>query len=626
VRVKLFGRRLGAVWAVAALVSGACMSRANAEDSVGILDVTQRPFEELLDTEIITAAKLARQISDAPSAVSIVTAQDIRDYGYRTLDDILSSMRGLYMAHDFRYAYLGGRGYGDPGDYAGRITLLIDGYAAPENYFGQTYFGEDGFLDVELIDRVEYIPGTGSSSYGGGAFLGVINVITKKGGDFAGAQVALDFGSHHLQKQRVTMGRRFENGGDLLLSISNYRSNGYDIPIDPDSDAKGLGQKESNQRLFIKGSVQGWTLTAAVVRRPVAIPGSPEDVSTDSSGFTSLKKDSDLSPRLKLSSHVYLGQYLYHSNFDGGGTESSDGRWWGVDNKLVSNAFKGHTVVVGAELRNDYRQLYQFSTPDSDPYVDDQQRKTVSLYAYDDIALAANWQLNLGLRHDHRNNGTGFTSPRIALIWTPTQGSVLKLSTGIAHLQPTPNVESFVPDAPIERLHNTELVWEQQLAPTTRLITSVYSYNIDQRTIVSPISTHGVEAELEHQWGNGTRLRTSYAWQRARKDDGTWPVDSPYHNAKFNFTVPLVGEKLRLGAEVQVLGRRLRYDHEEIPTSVMTNLALTSRDWWPNWQVSLSVRNAFNSSYTDVKNPGNGLQVYHRDGRNIWLQISRDFK
>jgi hypothetical protein len=36
-------------------------------------------------------------------------------------------VRGLRLARDFRYAHLSGRGYGNPGDYAGRVTLLMDG-------------------------------------------------------------------------------------------------------------------------------------------------------------------------------------------------------------------------------------------------------------------------------------------------------------------------------------------------------------------------------------------------------------------------------------------------------------------------------------------------------------------
>lgn len=616
-----------ALWACSALPAGAATS-----DGAEIFDVTARPFEELLHTEIITADKLARQISDAASAVSIVTAQDIRAYGYRTLDDILSSMRGLHLAHDFRYAYLGGRGYGNPGDYAGRITLLIDGYVAPDGYFGQSYFGADGFLDVELIERVEYIPGTGSSSYGGAAFLGVINVITKKGAAFGGAQAALDFGSHGLRKQRITWGKKFENGGDLLLSASAYRSGGRPIPTDPDSDAVGLAGQERNQRLFVKGSINGWTLTSAAVQRPIDVPSTPGMVTTDTSGFTSLKLDADINPKLKLSSHAYVGRYLYKTDPDN--SETTVSRWWGLDSKLVANWLDGHTMVLGAEFREDDRQYTRVIGPPEVAFTGDVQRKTTSLYAYDDIALAPHWQLNLGLRHERRDNGTSFTSPRAALIWE-SSGSSVRLSTGVAHMQATPNIESFlfVQPSPIERVRTTELVVEQPLAATTRLIGSIYHYHIDHRPSFdetqatgTPLSTHGAEIELEHHLGSGSRLRASYAYQQLRRDDGSWQVNSPPHVAKLNFTKPLIGEKLRLGAEWQFIGRRVRSDGVEMPGYAVANLALTSQDWWPNWHVSLSVRNVFNRRYADVKYPGNGLQTFPRDGRNVWLQISRDFK
>jgi iron complex outermembrane receptor protein len=629
-----FLQRQGACFALALALGAlrALPAGAVTAGSADTFDVTGRPFEELLNTEIITADKLARQISDAPSAVSIVTAQDIRAYGYRTLDDILNSMRGLHLAHDYRYAYLAGRGYGNPGDYAGRITLLIDGYAAPDGYYGQSFFGADGFLDVELIERVEYIPGTGSSSYGGGAFLGVVNVITKKGAAFGGLQAALDFGSHRLQKQRITWGKKFDNGGDLLISASAYRSHGRTVIFDDEEGTTIRAGQERSQRLLVKGSLNGWSITSAAVQRPIDSPVGSGNVTTDTSGFTSLRLDSDLHPKLKLSNHAYVGRYRYKVTPDR--SETTVSQWWGLDTKLVSNWLDGHTMVVGAEFREDDRQLTRVEGPPEFAFVGDVQRKTTSLYAYDDIALAPHWQLNLGLRHERRDNGTSFTSPRAALIWE-SSGSSVRLSTGVAHMQATANAESFVfvQPTPIERVRTTELVIEQPLAATTRLIGSLYHYRIDNRPSFSeteatatPLSTRGAEIELQHHWSTGSRLRASYAYQKLQRDNGSWQINSPPHVAKLNFTKPLIGEKLRLGAEGQFVGRRLVHDGTALPGYAVANLTLTSEDWWPNWHVSLSVRNVFNRRYSDVKDAGNGLQTFPRDGRNVWLQISRDFK
>ena len=117
-----------------------------------------------MQREVVWASKIAQQISDSPSAVAIVTAADIRAYGYRTIADVINSMRGLYTTYDRRYQYMGGRGFGAPEDYAGRIMLLIDGYATQDNLFNQAYIDDSGLLDLEVVERVEYVPGTGSGT------------------------------------------------------------------------------------------------------------------------------------------------------------------------------------------------------------------------------------------------------------------------------------------------------------------------------------------------------------------------------------------------------------------------------------------------------------------------------
>jgi len=143
-------------------------------------NLTDMDLEDLLVQEVKTASKLAKQVSESPSAVSIVTANDIQSYGYRTLAEVINSMRGLNTTSDHVYTYMSGRGFGRPGDYPGRVMLLIDGHQANDNLYNASYLGQDGLLDTELIERVEYVSGPGSVIYGNGAFYGIINVITKK--------------------------------------------------------------------------------------------------------------------------------------------------------------------------------------------------------------------------------------------------------------------------------------------------------------------------------------------------------------------------------------------------------------------------------------------------------------
>ncbi|HEU5338880.1 MAG TPA: TonB-dependent receptor plug domain-containing protein, partial [Sulfuricaulis sp.] len=184
------------------------------------------PLEQLLNLEVYSASKFTQKVSEAPSSVSIVTADDIRTYGYRTLADILKRIPGLYVTYDRNYSYLGTRGFARPGDYNTRILLLVDGYRISDGIYDGGLIGTDFNVDVDLIDRVEFVPGPGSAIYGSSAVFGVINVITKKGRDIGGFEVSGEVASFDTHKGRLTYGHRDDNGLETLLSASSYHSRG----------------------------------------------------------------------------------------------------------------------------------------------------------------------------------------------------------------------------------------------------------------------------------------------------------------------------------------------------------------------------------------------------------------
>lgn len=226
-------------------------------------DLTSVPFEQLLETEVVGAAQFSQQLTDSPSAVSVVTAEEIRRFGYRTLAEILNNMRGLNMGFDGAYYFPGGRGYGLPGEYAGRVMLRIDGQPVADSVFNQIYLGEDGLLDTELIERVEYAPGPGAALYGNNAFLGVINVVTLRGRDLDGGEVAVTTGSNQDRKARASWGKRLDNGAEWLVSASASRADLPDYPF----DGVVLQDNQDGQRLFLKGSQGPWSIEGAYAER-----------------------------------------------------------------------------------------------------------------------------------------------------------------------------------------------------------------------------------------------------------------------------------------------------------------------------------------------------------------------
>lgn len=619
-------------------------------------DVTQLPIEQLLDTEYIPASRIARQISDAPSAVSVVTSQDIRDFGYRTLSEILKSMRGLYVTSSLNYDFLGGRGFGHPGDYAGRLMLTIDGYTVNENVFNQIFIGRDGLVDVELIERVEFIPGPGSTTYGNNAFLGVINVVTKRGRDFDGVQVGVGFGdeSKRQRTQRLTYGKQLDNGAEILLSTSRYDDDGRDVRFPDLQDLENHTfhsfKETDNRRLFFKGSYEGWSLQVAHAHH--AVLGSsffdnqdPSEAdkrssSIDDNGFASLKYDTQLNQYLSASTHLYYGQYLFRSGYrlpdeDSGEmtdfVQTSGGHWWGTDFKFVGTWFDRHKILFGGEYRSDYEQMLV----DADVSYIDERMETFSLYAQDEYRLRDNLTLTPGFRFDRSSVIGSAFSPRLAAIYQPWPATTLKLSYGEAFRNRNPWETSFVVGSSLtqykqEVITTKELVWQQQFAPKSKVTMALYRNRIRDAVgqNYEELNSAGQELGLEHITAGGARLKASYSHQRVEDNLGREQTNIPHWLGKVNVAWPLFQNKVTLGWETQSIGRRLAFDGAVIGANTVSNLTLSSSRLIENTSISLSVRNLFEEPAQNVVDPHGyeGLRTLADDGRNVWLQLEYNFR
>lgn len=608
--------------------------------------LTEIPFEQLVQRDVVPASTLARQISQSPSAVAIVTAEDIRAYGYRTLADVINSMRGLYTTYDRRYQYMGGRGFGVPGDYAGRIMVLIDGYPTQDSLFNQAYIDESGLLDLELVERVEYVPGTGSVTYGNNALLGIINIITRRGADIGATQLAGELSSHGGRKQRATFGKRFDNGADLLLSASTYEARGQDLYFAPYDDpatnhgvASGL-DSERNKRLFGKFSYEGWTLEAAYASRRKSVPlprsaamrfNAPFPIE-DENAFLNARYETDLGLSLRSSSSVYFGRYAYRDRraFSDGdiGERDHQASWLGLDQKFVGHWFDRHAVLFGMEFRADLAQRFETRYRIGNVrYTADFTRQTTSFYLTDEYRIDDQWSLNLGVRYDHASDLGGNWSPRLAAIFRPSPATVWKASYSEAFRLPNGNDRWGYDDrVRPEFVKAYELVLQHEFSPQARLTASAYRYQrdeeVDRSAPQARSRTHGVELEYEQRFAAGIRLRSSVAWQDARDSAGRDLANSPDWLGKFNLTAPLPGLRwLRGGLETQYVGPRLTLERRQLGSYLLNHLTLSSERKWLGFSAAFSIRNLLDRSYQAVWDQGGGLPM---DGRSYWLQLSMD--
>ena len=191
---------------------------AQTKDTINKEKLMSMTLNDLMEVKVVTASKHEQSIHEAPSSVTVITAEDIERYGYETLAEVLNSIRGFYITYDRNYAYAGVRGSGVPSDYNDRFLILIDGHVINEPFYGSSWIGTDLGLNLDEVSRIEVVSGPGSVLYGTGAMFAVINIITKTGSEINGLKLKNEVGSYGKMQENAYWGKEFKNGMNLAIS------------------------------------------------------------------------------------------------------------------------------------------------------------------------------------------------------------------------------------------------------------------------------------------------------------------------------------------------------------------------------------------------------------------------
>ena len=636
-------------------------------------------LEELMNIPVYGASKYEQKVTEAPSSVSIVTSRDIVKYGYRTLADIIRAQREFYVNYDRNYHYIGVRGFLRPGDYNLRILLLIDGHRTNDAVYDSAFIGTAFLLDVDLIDRVEFIRGPSSSLYGSNAFFGVINVITKTGKAYQGAELSGEAGSFGTYKARATYGKRGESGIQGVVSGTWYDSKGDDRlffkEFDDPATNNGVAENADGDKFYSAFANLSWrdfTLQGAWVDRTKQIPTAPWETffndnrtqTTDGMAYVDLKYDGyfgrgwNVTARANYNYYWYFGDYVYDLNADPLNPslvinrDKTWANWAGAELTMRKRAGETHTLTFGAEYRNNFRQD-QLNFDDTDPrvvYMDERRSTYIwAFYLQDDFEIFKGLKLNAGLRHDHYSTFGATTNPRIALIATPRQGSTFKLLYGQAFRAPSSyelyyndgsRTQKASPDLDPETIDTYELIYEQSLGGNVRGTATGYYYKIkdlinfdidpaDGLLVFRNLSssrTYGATVELEGKWEHGFEGRASYTYQESEDEStGQELENSPRHLAKLNLAAPVIKEKLFAGAEVQHTSRRKTVQGNRTGGFWLTNLTLSTPRLWDRVALSASVYNLFNKEYGDPGSTEHLQDVIEQDGRTFRVKVTASF-
>ncbi len=631
------------------------------------MDLSELSIEELTQVRVYAASRFSQTLADAPSGVTIVTAENIRDHGWRSLGEILNSIRGVYITTDRTHTYAGMRGFGRPGDYNSRLLILVDGIRINDGLFSDGFLGNELPLSVDMIERVEFVPGPGSAVYGNNAFLGVVSVTTRSP-QAVGREVVLETGSHGHFAGRASVGETSENGS-WLLSTDGLRQSGEDLYIGQYIPHKnggipvtgGLIQNkdgESLENILLKVQQGPVTLTLLHGERhkevPAPIYGSIfADPRTffDSIDTLADLRFNDQMGSWNLTARVYHGELQINSTYPFPGIfpqDNLESNWQGGEIHAETTGMTGHHWVFGAEYQHDRRNHYENSAFGINVNL---AKESYGLYLQDEFALDDRFRFNGGLRYDSYSNFGGILNPRAALIYSADQATTWKLLYGSAYRAPS-DLERFynigtsdsLSDLHPEKIRTWEVLWERMIGPHQRHVASLFYYQAEdlielvqvavpfthyvERNLRSAQAT-GLEYGIETTSSDGWQGRASITWQYAKDSDtGEWLTNSPRLLGKVDFSVPVAG--WRLGSELLAIGPR-----RQVPVSAtappgrtaataVVNLVVHGEALAPGLEWRAGIYNLLDTEYADPTfkqtYAENGIPELVQPGRNVALQ------
>jgi iron complex outermembrane receptor protein len=589
-------------------------------------------LEELFETEITTVSRRAESLAQAPSAVQVISGEDIRRSGATSLPEALRLAPNLQVAQvDSRQWAISGRGFNAV--TANKLLVLIDGRTVYTPLFAGVFWDVQNVL-LEDVDRIEVITGPGATMWGANAVNGVINVISKSARDTQGALVS-------------------GGGGNLLNAFGNVRY-GDKIGEDLYFRIYGLGFERDNT-FFPNGDEarNDWRLGQSGFRTDWL----PEhgEIITFQGDFYSGDMGQSSGSDTTVDGQNLLARWTHPL------AEDSDIRlqlYWDRTWRRIPNVFSEelNTYDIDAQYRRPLGDRNRFMAGLGYRLMDDNVGNTPTLaflpgkrtlqlfsgFLQDEIELVEDTLfLTLGSRFEH-NDYSGFElQPSARISWNFATNQTLWAAVSRAVRSPSRiDTEFFVPGEPpyfqvgggdrfdSETLYAYELGFRTQLTRRTGASISTFYHDYDKIRSVEPsdtggpnvilneldAETYGVELAVFFQATDWWRLRGGYTFLEKNVllndsrdiNRGSGEGNDPHHQF-------LLQSILDLPANFQ-FDTVLRYvdNLNQLGPTVPSYLELDLRLAWrptKSWELAIIGQNLLDDQHPEFGNPASRQEI-----------------
>ena len=554
------------------------------QDTLSLGSLKTLSLEELMNIQVTSVSKRVENLEDVASAIQVITQDDIRNSGAKTLPEALRLASNLQVAqvNSSQWA-ISARGFDNV--LANKLLVLIDGRTVYTPLYAGVYWDVQNVL-LNDIDRIEVISGPGGTLWGANAVNGVINIITKSSKETKGLLVEGAAGSAlpglgnlryggQLGKQlsyRV-YGTGFKLGNTVLPDGSNAKDEwhmsqgGFRLDWDASEENK----------LMLQGNIYGGKPNPDAGDKPVTAKGDNILFRWD----RTTSKNSDFQ----------LQTYYDHTLRDFGNGFSEDLKTYDIDWQNHYRLASRHELTYGANFR-----MMDHHVTNLELFAFIPAQKTLYLYSgfiQDEIMLVKDHlHFTIGSKLEH-NSYTGFEyQPNGRLNWTVNNKHSIWTSVSRAVRTPARIDRDFslflTPELPFisgndnfasEKMIAYELGWRATPLKTLSFsLSSFYNTYDDIRSVEPgpppfniPVTfgngvkgkTYGVELSVTTQltdwWnikGGYTFLKKDLSVKEGSKDtnEGTAESDDPENQL-------IVQSRVKLPARFE-LGTILRYvDH-----------------------------------------------------------------
>jgi len=316
-------------------ISALCCSLLQAQGQSDIEPLSTLSFEDLLNIQVTSTSRREESQQLAPGVITVVSSQEIHQYGARHLRDVIDRLVGMQVlsSHQRPHNKTSIRAM-NGAHQDGSVVILLNGRPIHDGTDGGFNFDIYLGFPLDMVDHIEVIRGPGSVIYGTNAMAGVINIVTKDAQKSINESI-VDISAGSFNRKQVQLSTLI-GGADYSLNIglNSIRANGDSIGgvVDRDKIAGTYDTGENSDNLVINGKYKGFTLNGMVMNN-----------NADSGGSTFQLPSS---PMVKKRNYLDIG-YLYDIT-----------RGWDASINYTANTATFDWQISEAGGRNHYADRY----------------------------------------------------------------------------------------------------------------------------------------------------------------------------------------------------------------------------------------------------------------------------